>query len=76
MDLAPKYPSIQVVHAEVYVEPNKKTSGVPKTTETIGTYGLAYEPSLFVADAGGIVKARLDFTWDRDELEAALKSVA
>lgn len=76
MELAPKFPALQVVHAEVYVEPNKKTSGAPKTTETIATYGLAYEPSLYVADAAGIVKTRLDFTWDRVELEAALAGVS
>ncbi len=76
IELADQFPTVQIVHAEVYVEPNKKTSGAPKTTDTISTYGLAYEPSLFVADAAGIVKARLDFTWDRAELQAALATVA
>lgn len=66
----------QIVHAEVYVDPNKKTSGPPKTTEAVEAYGLDYEPSLFVADAGGIVRARLDFTWDRKELATAIASVA
>ncbi len=76
VDLAPGFPGVQVVHAEVYVEPNKKTSGAPKTTDAVSTYGLAYEPSLYVADAAGVVRARLDFTWDRAELQAALKTVA
>ena len=76
VDLVPGFPGLQVVHAEVYVEPNKKTSGAPKTTDAVSTYGLAYEPSLYVADATGIVRARLDFTWDRAELQAALKTVA
>lgn len=66
----------QIVHAEVYVEPNKRASGIPKTTEAVSTYGLDYEPTLFVADAGGIVRARLDFSWDRTELERALATVA
>lgn len=66
----------QIVHAEVYVEPNKKSSGAPKTTEAVQTYQLDYEPTLFVADAGGIVRARLDFTWDRKDLDAAVATVA
>ncbi len=75
IDLAPSLRRFQIVHAEVYVEPNKQTSGAPKTTDTISTYGLDYEPSLYVADAGGVVRGRLDFTWDRAELESALALV-
>ena len=62
-----------MVHAEVYVAPEK---GDMTTTEVIPTYGLPYEPSLFVADATGTVTARLDFSWDRTELEAALATIA
>ena len=76
VDAAPTLSRFQIVHAEVYVEPNKKTSGAPKTTEAVSTYGLEYEPTLFVADAGSIVQARLDFSWDRTELDAALALVA
>lgn len=76
VDLQGSLSRFQIVHAEVYVEPNKKTSGAPKTTEAVQTYGLDYEPSLFVADAGGIVRARLDFSWDRTELETAVATVA
>jgi hypothetical protein len=75
VDLAPTLGRFQIVHAEVYVDPNKQTSGAPKTTEAIATYGLEYEPSLYVADAGGIVRARLDFSWDKAELETALALV-
>lgn len=74
IEIAPKYPNVQIVHAEVYVDPNTKTGGAPKTTDTIATYGLAYEPSFFAAGADGAVKARLDFTWDRAELETAITS--
>jgi hypothetical protein len=75
VEMAPSLSRFQIVHAEVYVEPNKQSSGAPKTTEAIATYGLEYEPSLYVADAGAIVRARLDFSWDRTELEAALALV-
>lgn len=76
VDLAPTLGRFQIVHAEVFVEPNKQTAGAPKTTDTITTYGLDYEPSLYVADAGAIVRARLDFSWDRAELESALALVS
>ena len=75
IDLAPGLPRFQFIHAEVYVEPNKKISGAPKTTDAVSVYGLQYEPSLFVADADAIVRARLDFSWDRAELDAALAQV-
>ncbi len=75
VDAAPALSRFQIVHAEVYVEPNKKTSGAPKTTDAVSTYGLEYEPTLFVADAASIVQARLDFSWDRTELDAALALV-
>jgi hypothetical protein len=39
----------------------------------VNTYGLSFEPSLVVANADGIVTGRLDFTWDRAELRAALQ---
>jgi hypothetical protein len=60
------------VHAEVYLNPE---SGKLDTTEIITAYGLAYEPSLFVADATGTLRSRLDFSWDRTELDAALAAV-
>jgi hypothetical protein len=34
---------------------------------------MTFEPSLVVANADGIVMSRLDFTWDRAELRAALQ---
>ena len=76
VDLAPTLGRFQIVHAEVYVEPNKKSSGAPKTTDTITTYGLDYEPSLYVADADAIVRSRLDFSWDSAELKSALALVS
>jgi hypothetical protein len=42
----------------------------------IDTYGLTFEPSLFVADATGTVRTRLDNVYDRTELRDALASVS
>lgn len=74
VDVAPNYPDLQVVHAEVYVDPNKLGANV-ETTEAVDTYAMTFEPSLVVTDATGTVTARLDFTWDRAELTAALDQI-
>lgn len=69
------FPNIRMVHAEVYKDPQQFAAGNPKaeTTGAVKAYGLSYEPSLIVANADGIVVSRLDFTWDRAELRAALQ---
>ena len=65
-----------IVHAEVYVDPSQFAAGeLPEVTEAVAAYDLPYEPALFVADAEGTIVARLDTTWDRAELEAALALV-
>lgn len=76
IDASKSNSNVEYVHAEVYVDPAKVSSGNPQTTPAISTYGLQFEPSLIVANASGIVTARLDFSWDRAELQAALASVA
>ena len=45
------------------------------TTIDMTVVGSADAPSLTVANADGIVMGRLDFTWDRAELRAALQRV-
>ena len=69
------FPNIRMVHAEVYVDPQEYASGKPnpRHTDAVKTYGMSFEPSLIVANADGIVVSRLDFTWDRAELRAALQ---
>lgn len=66
-----------VIHAEVYTEPGRLGEVADFTTlvgPVVKTYGMDFEPSIVVADADGIVTARLDYTWDRDDLDAALTS--
>jgi hypothetical protein len=65
-------PGLQYVHAEVYVAPNSTGNDRRKTTDVVAAYGLSYEPTILVANKAGIVTARLDFSWDRAELAAAL----
>ena len=57
------------VHAEVYVAPE---AGDFATTPAVAALGLAFEPSLVVADADGIVTAALHFTMDAAEVATAL----
>jgi hypothetical protein len=68
-------PAVQIVHAEVYVEPNASGADALKVTPAVTAYGLDYEPSMYVAGADGIVRSRLDFSWDRTELAEALDAV-
>jgi hypothetical protein len=61
------------VHAEVYANA-AATGDVMKAelSETTTAYKLTFEPSLLVVDAKGIVADRLDFVYDRAELQVAL----
>lgn len=76
MELDPT--DMNVVHGEVYTEPDR-LGEVNDFTSLIGpivtTYAMDFEPSFVVADANGIVTARLDYTFDRDEMEEALATV-
>lgn len=68
---------MNVIHAEVYNEP-ARINEIGLSPELLGpvidTYGMAFEPSLIVADADGIVTARLDYAFDLTETDAALRS--
>ena len=59
----------RAVHAEVYVAPDV---GDFTPTPVVGALGLAFEPSLVVADAAGTVTAALHFTMDAAEVAGAL----
>jgi hypothetical protein len=74
VDAAPRLADFAVVHAEVYVAP--ESGDLSRTTDAVAAYGLAWEPSFYVADSGGTVTARLDFLWDGTEFDAAVATVA
>lgn len=74
---APNHPDMQFVHAEVYTDA-AAVGDVSQATlaPIIDTYGLTFEPSLFVADSTGTIRTRLDNVYDRAELRDALASVS
>ncbi|MBW3641995.1 MAG: hypothetical protein KY447_03690 [Actinobacteria bacterium] len=64
--------AITMIHVEVY--PNRQSAG-RTTTDAVRAYGLAWEPSLFLARADGTIASRLDYTYDVAELDAALTAL-
>jgi hypothetical protein len=70
-------PHMAMVHAEVYADAvaTGNIAGA-ELAPTVEAYGLTYEPSLFVADAGGTVVERLDYVFDRTEMRQALDKAA
>ncbi len=56
-----------MVHAEVYTDDTINTPAPAVTA-----YHLNFEPCLFIANAKGVITARLDSIWDAEELSAAL----
>ncbi|MEQ8843059.1 MAG: hypothetical protein RIB98_18945 [Acidimicrobiales bacterium] len=70
---------LEVIHAEVYVDPHNDeglASGTGgDTTEIVDAYELTYEPVLFVVGADGIIRRRLDAIYDGSELAEALALV-
>lgn len=59
--------SMVFVHADVYAD---STASV--AAPAVRAYELTYEPILFVTDADGILRTRLDIVYDAAELAAAL----
>jgi hypothetical protein len=74
---APEYPDITFVHAEVYnaseADPaDPTTEGV---TPAVTDYGLNFEPTLILGDAGGTLVERLDNIYDAVELRQGLDQI-
>jgi hypothetical protein len=63
-------PQVVFVHAEVYTDNTAKT-----TTDAVQTYGLTYEPSLWLALPDGTIQSTLAYTWDSTELDQELARV-
>jgi hypothetical protein len=61
---------VTFLHVEVYTDDTAS-----ETTPTVDALGLRHEPSLFLADAGGTVRRRLDYTFDATELDDALREL-
>jgi hypothetical protein len=62
--------TVEFVHAEVYTDDTAKT-----TTDAVQTYGLTYEPALFLALPDGTIQGTLAYTFDGVELDAELARI-
>lgn len=65
--LANRKSGITYIHNEVW-----KTDKLDVPAPLLDTYGIDYEPVMFVANGAGRVTARLDVIWDVDDLNAAV----
>ena len=76
LEAMPAHPGATYLHAEVYRDAEEV--GVERATPApiVGAMGLSFEPSLFVADADGIIVDRFDNVTAATEIEAALAKVA
>ena len=73
IDAAEGRDDLDVIHAEVYVDPSDfATGGFPELTPIVQATSLPFEPVLFVLDGDGVVQARVDTTFDRSELADAI----
>lgn len=61
---------VTMIHAEVYTDDSAR-----EVTDVVRAYGLAWEPSLFLATPDGTISSRLDYTYDATELDQALASL-
>jgi hypothetical protein len=73
IEQAPKHDDIQFVHAEVFETPG---TGSRKTAPIISAMGLDHEPALFLVGADGVVRDRLDFVFDRNEIVSSLTALS
>jgi hypothetical protein len=62
--------TVDFVHAEVYTDDTAKT-----TTDAVQTYGLTYEPALFLALPDGTIQGTLAYTYVGVELDAELSRI-
>lgn len=76
VDVSADFAEFTFVHCEVYTDPQRLFEDGVETedllTQVMRIYDLRFEPSLVVADATGMVTARLDFTFDTTDLATAL----
>ena len=64
------------IHAEVFADPrNPNPEAFPELAPLLTEWQLAFEPSLFVADANGVLVEARHFAMDRDEVAEAINAV-
>lgn len=74
LEQIPDHPDVRFVHAEVFTNPSENE--VPPTPEdyapVIASLGLPYEPVLYVTGPDGVVRDRLDYIFDAEDMRASL----
>lgn len=68
-----RYPTVHMLHAEPYADPEQSLT---VSAPIVDTYGLTFEPALFVGKADGTLAVRLDNVFDESELDDALSGLA
>ena len=71
LEAVDQHSSIRFLHAEVY-EDASDTSGFARTTDAVQELGLDFEPALFLVEADGRIRSRLDHVYDWSELGETL----
>jgi hypothetical protein len=78
------FPTIRMLHAEIYVNPQQALSASTTddqgasfgaTTATVQAYNLPFEPVLYLAKPDGTIFNRLDNIYDTNELKQALAAL-
>lgn len=74
---AAKHPDVTVIHAEVYKDAEaRRDFRQAELADVMNEYQLTFEPTLFLADASGIVVDRLDNVFDDIEIRAGLAAIS
>ena len=79
INLLGENPDFNVIHAEVYTNPEKisESSNLRELlSPVINDYGMTFEPSFITANSQNKLTARLDYAFDKREMEAALSSIS
>lgn len=66
---------VEFVHIEPYDLPKARQDAVLEPVPTVLEWGIRQEPFIFVLDAEGIVRAKLEGVTDLDELSAVIEGV-
>jgi len=72
----PEVPDLRQHHdVELAVRPLLRRTQAKTTTDAVQTYGLTYEPALFLALPDGTIQGTLAYTFDGAELDAELSRI-
>lgn len=75
IDQMPEFPGVRFIHAEVYDDPADNSTPIDPEdfAPVVGELGLPFEPVLYTVGADGVVRERLDYIFDGEEISAAVR---